>query len=186
MGYKCTPASDTVFNITLWSCREQLCQQISTSSEMRALWWMRKWYGYRCVTSLADECQLIRSPEKLGFISYVHTWLCECTGSFFRTERIFRDDNLLALRCGCVERSWVTGLVCSGHCTVSTRSGRVHFLLWGAVMELFPNDFEEECTETFLSQLLNCFSFGPATAQSCPWVGLTHGLGWVWVENFSF
>ena len=22
--------------------------------------------------------------------------------------------------------------------------------------------------------------------QSCSWVGLTHGLGWEWVENFCF
>jgi len=29
---------------------------------------------------------------------------------------------------------------------------------------------------------------GPTLHQSCPWVGLTHGLGWVvsgWVEIFS-
>jgi len=36
-----------------------------------------------------------------------------------------------------------------------------------------------------------CASTGNKPPQSCPWVGLTHelgwvGLSWVWVENFCF
>ena len=45
----------------------------------------------------------------------------------------------------CHARSWVIVglLVCSGHCTASTRSGRVHFLPWGVATQLFLDDFGE-------------------------------------------
>jgi len=36
---------------------------------------------------------------------------------------------------------WMTGLVCSGHCTDRTRSVRVHSLPWGVATRLFSNYF---------------------------------------------
>ena len=43
-------------------------------------------------------------------------------------------------------RGWVTGLVCSEHCTASTYSGRVHSLPWGVLTRLFQNYFRISCS----------------------------------------
>jgi len=48
------------------------------------------------------------------------------------------------MQCGCRTRGWVIGFACSGHCTASTRSGRVHSLPWGVATRLFPNNFGED------------------------------------------
>jgi len=46
--------------------------------------------------------------------------------------------------CGYSVRGQVSGLVCSGYCTASKRSGRVHSLPWGVATQLFANDFGED------------------------------------------
>jgi len=42
-------------------------------------------------------------------------------------------------------RGWVIRLVCSGHCTSSTRCGWVHSLSWGVATRLFRKYFRISC-----------------------------------------